>query len=238
MHLFFSKHHRRALWAALLASLTLGVSSCRFSEGVDTLMAGASARQKSQQQAYAALQDGDYSAARELFEAAIAKKPKPQELAQLYNGLGTVYNQLDQVSEAITAYKASLKLDPESPQVWVNLGVVYRLDGTYDKALAAYEKALTLDPNLATAHSSIGSLYVLQAKPELAIEAFQKAIAIDENLAITHGNLALAYAMVGQFQDAETSLNRAIALGYENGNVVQERIQELKKLDQTEAQTS
>ncbi len=232
MHLRSMKHFRLTLIAGLILPLMLGVSSCRLlSNGLDSLVEEASAQQKAQQKAYDALNREDYKAALKLFQIAIQETQKGQELAQLYNGLGTAHNKLDQITEAIAAYQKSVELDPKVPQIWVNLGVVYRLAGDYNKALSAYEKALALDSNLATAHSSIGSLYVLQGKPKLAIDAFKKAIAIDANLSITHGNLALAYAMAGDFKDAETSLNRAVALGYENGKLVQERIKELKKLN-------
>lgn len=214
----------------LLLPISLGLSSCElFSESVDAIIEGDSAAASgTTQQAFEALELGSYKQAVDLFEIAIQQTVSQEALAQLYNGLGKAYNKLDQFPEAIAAYQKSLELVPNAPQTWVNLGVVHRLAGDYEKALSAYQQALKLNPNLATAHSSIGSLYMLDDQPKLAIEAFKKALSLDETLAVTHGNLAIAYAMVGQFSLADTSLTQAIDLGYENGDLAQGQIEELK----------
>ncbi|MEM9137283.1 MAG: tetratricopeptide repeat protein [Cyanobacteria bacterium P01_F01_bin.42] len=183
---------------------------------------------REQQNAFSAFESGQFSKAVKLFKQAIAIEPDAGLKATLYNGLGSSHNELNQPTQAIEAYLESLKLNQQNAQVWVNLGIAQRLIGEYDEALKSYRAALKLDSSLATAYSSIGSLRVLKGQPELAIDAFNSAIAIDENLAVTHGNLALAYAMVKQFDQAQQSLKRAIALGYENGDLVQSRINELK----------
>lgn len=184
-----------------------------------------------QQDAFRAFENNQFSQAVELFRSAIEIESDPTLKAKLYNGLGSSLNELDRYEEAVAAYEEALELAPQKAQVWVNLGVAQRLAGDYDKALKAYEQALSLNGKLATAHSSIGSLRVLQNKPQQAIQAFQSAIDLDPNIAVTHGNLALALAMVGRYEDAQSSLKRAVALGYDNSKVIQERIQELQKLN-------
>lgn len=183
-----------------------------------------------QQEAFSAFEAGRYVQAVSLFETAIAIESDANLKAKLYNGLGSAHNELSQPAEAILAYQESLKLNAENAQVWVNLGIAQRLKGDFDDALNSYEAAIALDDSLATAYSSIGSLRVLQGQPQLAIEAFQNAIELDATIAVTHGNLALAYAMVKQFDRAQQSLKRAVALGYENGDLIQSRIDELQKL--------
>ena len=177
-----------------------------------------------QQDAFRAFEANRFDEAIALFQSAIDIESDPILKAKLYNGLGSSLNQLDRYGEAITAYEQALSLAPEKAQVWVNLGVTQRLAGNYEQALTAYKEALKRDANLATAHSSIGSLLVLQNKPKPAVEAFNSAIAIDANMAVSHGNLALAFAMLGRFEEAQSSLRRAIELGYDNGDVIQEKI--------------
>ncbi|MCM1983428.1 tetratricopeptide repeat protein [Lyngbya confervoides] len=180
--------------------------------------------------AFAALDQGQYEQSIPLFLKALETESNPQTKSQLYSGLGSAYDELNQLSESMAAYEQALALTPDNPQIWVNLGIVQRLQGNHQQALQSYQQALKLDGNLATAHSSMGSLYVLQGQPKQAIAAFKKALSLDANLAVSHGNLALAYAMDGQFENANQSLKRAVALGYNNGPVIQARIEELQKL--------
>ena len=184
-----------------------------------------------QQNAFLAFEENRFSQAIDLFNSAIQIESDQRLKAKLYNGLASSLNELERYNEAIDAYRQALELTPNNAQVWVNLGVSQRLAGDYENALLSYEKALELDAQLATAHSSIGSLRVLQNEPELAIAAFKNAIDIDANIAVSHGNLALAYAMIGSFDEAQSSLKRAVALGYDNGDVIQDRINELQKLN-------
>ena len=216
----------------MMGSLTL--SACQtFVQDVDAVLRHDDVPKLSleQQNAFLAFEESRFSQAVDLFDAAIQIESDQKLKSKLYNGLGSSLNALDRYQEAINAYQKALDLNEENAQVWVNLGVSQRLAGDYDNALKSYEQALILNGDLATAHSSIGSLRVLQNKPDLAIEAFQNAITLDANMAVSHGNLALAYAMVGSFEEAQSSLKRAVALGYDNGEVIQERIKALQKLD-------
>ena len=231
--MLFSGFQTIKQWSVLglLFVLSSGLIGCQvLATGVDAILKqeDGSSLTVPQKNAFSAFEGGRYSQAVVLFEAAIERDPNSELKAKLYNGLGLAYNELNRRSEAIAAYQDALKLNPANAQVWVNIGIVQRLDGDYDEALKSYEMALELDAQLATAHSSIGSLWVLQGEPELAIASFQNAIALDGTISVSHGNLALAQAMVGQFEKAQISLARAVELGYDNGDLIQDQINRLK----------
>lgn len=216
----------------LIFLLSGGLTGCQaLATGVDAIFNqnDMAPLMSSQRDAFSAFEGGRYSQAVVLFEAALEQELNPELKAKLYNGLGLSYNELNQRSDAMAAYQEALTLNPNNAQVWVNVGIVQRLDGDFDAALKAYEMALDLDDQLATAHSSIGSLQVLQGQPDLAIASFQSAIALDDSISVSHGNLALAQAMVGEFDQAQASLTRAIELGYDNGDLIQDQINELKQ---------
>lgn len=69
----------------------------------------------------------------------------------------------------------------------------------------------------------------MEGNAEAAIPYFEKAIEADPQLEVAYGNGALAYAMIGDFEKAEEYLNHAILLGYENADVIRERIEALRK---------
>ena len=221
----------KSIGFGILIASVFALSSCQsISTKVDAIMEHDDVPQLSREQkeAFTAFKANQFTEAIALFEAAIAMETDNDLKAKLYNGLGSSHSELDQRTQAALAFKESLQINPNNAQVWVNLGIIQRLNGDYEEALKSYEAALLLDPTLATAHSSIGSLRVLQGQPELAISAFKDAIALDETIAVTHGNLALAYAMVSQFEQAQASLEQALSLGYENGDLIQEKISSLK----------
>jgi len=63
-------------------------------------------------------------------------------------------------------------------------------------------------------------------------ELKQKSLSLDPQLAIAHANMSLTLAMEGAFEAAYTSLKKAVSLGYRNGKIMKERIDNLKSLSE------
>ncbi|MCB9076695.1 MAG: tetratricopeptide repeat protein [Anaerolineaceae bacterium] len=171
---------------------------------------------------------GDYTRAIQQFQLAIEAGMKTHKPAEIYTMMGTAYDRLDQFDEALAAHKRAVEIDPESFRAWNNLGIAYFYLGQLNEAESSQKRAINLKPDDALAYASLGAVYVSRNEPDAAIQVLTEAIRLDETIATAHANLALAYALAGQFDAAETSLQRAIMLGYENGAVVQQRINNLK----------
>jgi tetratricopeptide (TPR) repeat protein len=154
---------------------------------------------------------------------------KPDDQALMWTILGNAYDELDEYEESVKAHKKSLELDANSHETWTNLGATYRHMKEYDKAESAYQESLKLSPDYPEAHASLGALYIYQGKNEEAIKSLERAIELDPGLAIARSNIAYAYAIAGRFDEAEASLAKAIELGYPNGDVIRQRIDEQKK---------
>jgi hypothetical protein len=67
--------------------------------------------------------------------------------ARIHNNLGMAYAENNQYEKAITEYKKSLEIDPESAFVYHNLGNVFNAQGKKSDAINSYEKALSIDPD-------------------------------------------------------------------------------------------
>jgi tetratricopeptide (TPR) repeat protein len=171
---------------------------------------------------------GEYRAAAEAFSEAIEQGVSSYELAVVYTCLGNAYNELEDRDRAVTAHEKALELDPTLHEAWVNLGVVHRLRGDFDSAEAAYGKALELAPDYAELHASLGSLYIHQEKYAQALVHLEQAVELDGTLPVAWGNLALGYATVGRFEEARSTLKKAVVIGYHNGPLIQERIDALE----------
>ena len=179
---------------------------------------------------YQALNEGRYEEAAQALETSIQKGLSDQNLEVAYTCLGNAYNELDEYEKAFAAYKKALKINPESYEVWVNLGIIFRLTDQLVEAEKCYMKALELQPDYAELHTSIGALYIFQEKYEQAVHHLEKATTLNKQLPGSWANLALAYATVGRFSEADAALKRAVVLGYMNGTIIQERINNLKDL--------
>lgn len=130
---------------------------------------------------------------------------------------------------AVTAHEKAIQLRPLYASPWVNKGIALRALGQYEEAERCYRKALEIDPDYAQAYASLGALLIIRDDGAGAVPVLEKAVALDGSLAISHANLALAYALDGRFDDADASLKRALARGYENGATIRDRIRELRR---------
>jgi len=81
-------------------------------------------------------------------------------------------------NEAIAAYQAVLKRDPNNVDAITHLGVIVAVGGHADTALQAFDRALRIDPNFAPALLYRGQ--VLYAKDDRAgaVQAWQKFLAL------------------------------------------------------------
>ena len=172
--------------------------------------------------------DGDYLVSAELCAKAIEKGLTTTGEDEVYNLMCSSYLNLDMYEEAIAAGEKALAINAENYICWTNIGVANRQNGNYPRAIECYNKALEINPDYPEVQSSLGTLHILQEDPEMAVTYFEKAISLDPSLAVSHGNLALALAMMDDFEGAEKALKQAKALGYQNYDVVQERIDALR----------
>lgn len=180
------------------------------------------------EQGLEAFDAGDYNRAIQQVELAVEAGVTEHDLAELYTLIGSAHDRLDQFDKALAAHKRAVEIDPQSYRAWNNLGIAYFYLGSLSEAESSHKRAINLKPDYAFAHASLGAVYVSRNEPEAAMRVLEEAIRLNETIPTAHANLALAYALAGRFDAAESSLQRAIVLGYENGTVVQQRINNLK----------
>ncbi|MEO0455707.1 MAG: tetratricopeptide repeat protein [Cyanobacteria bacterium P01_A01_bin.114] len=173
---------------------------------------------------------GDLAEAATQVEAALELGVIDYELDQAHTILGNIYTDLERYEDAIEQHQQALERNDKNYEAWVNLGVTYRLLGNYEEAEKAYQSALALNADYPELYASLGALSIVQGDSIQAISHLEKAASLDGNLDVTFANLALAYAMDNQFEEADTALRRALALGYENGDIISERIEEFKSI--------
>ena len=218
------KHSKIVSLLAVALCGALLFSGC----GLLALMAPSSSGDEDFTAAMRKLQTGDYEEAIALCEQALEKGLQETPEDDAYNLMCSAYLDLDDYEKAIENGEKALALNDNNYICWTNLGIAYRMNGNYPRAIECYNNALAINPEYPEVLSSLGTLYVIQGDPEQALVYFEKAIATDPSLAVAHGNMALALAMLERFDDADKALKQAKALGYQNYDVIQERIDALK----------
>ena len=135
----------------------------------------------------------------------------PQNNANLYNHKGVILSKLKRYSEAETAYKQAIYINPFSG-VYSNRGVLYDKQGKVKLALRDYNQGISLNPNNAIVYVNRGQLYHEQGKVELALSDYNQAISLNPNLSIVYNNRGFLYYEQGKVELALSDYNQAISL--------------------------
>ena len=173
--------------------------------------------------------DGDYEEAEAELRSALYKEFRRYSKQEFYTILGNLYNEMEEWDSSIYYHQRAIELDSNYTDAWVNLGIVYRLTSEFEKAEACYMKAMAINPNDAELHGSLGSLNYHKGNIQKAINHLERCIELNYDLPVAHANYSLALASIGDYKRAEDELRIAISMGYKNGALVRERIEELKE---------
>ena len=122
------------------------------------------------------------------------------------------------VDQAISGYKAAIKVDPELCEAHSDLGLAYNQQHNYGQALIEFHKALAINPKDAYTYNNVGAALRAQHDNEAAIKNWETAVKIDPKLAAAHYNLGTAY-------EAEGDLDRAL-VSYEEAVKIDQRLGE------------
>jgi tetratricopeptide (TPR) repeat protein len=110
--------------------------------------------------------------AAEAYELALRAAPS----ALLWLRFGVCRQSLGRRSEAASAYRNALQLDPASAEAWFKLGLAMQDGKRADLAIAAYRRALALRPDLAEAEANLGVALQEQGELHAAKQAYGRAI--------------------------------------------------------------
>ncbi len=117
----------------------------------------------------------------------------------------------DQNTEAIAAYRESIRLAPAQPTAHLNLGNLLK-EHLHDNegAVKEYREAVRLEPESARALTNLGIALAEQNKRDEAIAAFREAIRVQPDYVSAHRNLAEELAAQGKNDEAIQLYQEAI----------------------------
>jgi tetratricopeptide (TPR) repeat protein len=125
-----------------------------------------------------ALQKGDAPGALKILNSIATKYPENE--AFLFK-LGTAYERLNLLDDAMQAYQHALKLEPTSGIGWTSLGSTLAKLKRFAEAEDAARQAMKQSPDYGPAWALLGKLYSQESRYPDAADAFQKAAQLMPN---------------------------------------------------------
>ena len=150
----------------------------------------------------------DYAAAAEKYEAYLAQRPQD---AQIHFQLGYCYTALQESDQARNEYEKATELDPKLAAAFLNLGLT-ELPSDPAAAVAPLERAAELMPDQERPKLLLATALAHSGKIGDAIVQFQAAEKIAPNDAHLHRDFGAALLDAHRAPDGEKELRAAVAL--------------------------
>lgn len=152
---------------------------------------------------------GDYRAALNLYNSAIAQSPR---MPEAYYRRGRAYAALKETDAALADYETAIGIDPAYSRAYNGRGNLHDSAGRPDDALADYERAIALDPGDSYPLLNRGRVRLAQGQIAEALADFNRAIALAPDDWLGYYNRARAYERSGERQQALDDFTQASAL--------------------------
>lgn len=138
-------------------------------------------------------------------------KNNPKNAAS-YFGLGEVFTDLGQDSEAILNYEKALENDRGLTEIYVPLGILYFQAGEIAKADSLLSKAMASSSDTSEVQLFLGMIRMSQNRNPEALAAFQRANSLDPSSAEAAYNAGEALTRLNRSGEAITAYQKAVAL--------------------------
>ena len=132
------------------------------------------------------------------------------EVGRFHTALGACLLRQKRGAEAVEAFRAAVRLEPDDPHLLRRLGGALVALGEYDAAEAAYRQALLLRSE-AGPHIDLYECFIRQRRFRDALAEAQAAVALEPNNPHWHHRVALSSMHEGLLAEAEAASRAAIA---------------------------
>jgi tetratricopeptide (TPR) repeat protein len=224
------QHSRWTIWSCLTASLIAGavfatMTGCQWAAGSQNTQGAALYNQ------------GQYTAAMEQFQKAIASDPTDADgyynLAATTHRLGNQRQDPNLIRQSEALYNQCLDHDPNHVDCHRGLAVLLVDSGRPDRAFTLLKNWAAQNPALAEPRIELARLYEEHGEPQTALKYLEDAVQQDANNARAWLALARLREASGDPVQALQNYQRALALGGgvlgPNGAMVSERVAALSR---------
>jgi tetratricopeptide (TPR) repeat protein/SAM-dependent methyltransferase len=157
----------------------------------------------------AAHQKSDHRTGADYISRAIARGGKS---ALSHSNLGACYRSMNQIPDAIAAFREAVRLEPGFVEARYNLAMALEASGSVQDALREYREVLRIKPDFVPALNNLGSLLSSLERCDEAAECFRRAIKHCPNSAEFHYNLGNVLSRSGHCEEAVREYRESIRL--------------------------
>jgi tetratricopeptide (TPR) repeat protein len=143
-----------------------------------------------------------------LWHDVLAKNPTA---SMAYINLGIWLQQTGRAPEAVGAFEAALRLEPDDPEIHGNLGIALAMVGRGAEARRHLERALALAPESPQAHSNLANALAAAGDLAAAADHYRTAVRLKPRFADAENNLANVLAQQGAVDEAIRHYEAALA---------------------------
>jgi tetratricopeptide (TPR) repeat protein len=126
--------------------------------------------------------------------------------------LGLCYLNSRRYDDARRAFATQYGMDPASAGSYLVLGNMLQIANLPELAADAARKSISLDNRLPLAHFLVGEVDLFKSDLKGALAEFEQERALNPGFAPVYDRLADTYLRSGKFQDAQSSLMKALSL--------------------------
>ncbi len=139
-------------------------------------------------------------------------KQRPQRAASGLMSLGGALTSTGNLSQAITAYRKAVQVDPYNKNARLNLGGYLAQTGNLKEGIEQYIKVMQIDPKSAPAHYGLGLALQRAGQRDEAIKLYRRALDLDARSVIAYNLLGHALKDSGKRQEAIAQYRKAIEI--------------------------
>lgn len=170
-----------------------------FRRAVGIAPQGANAITAADYMANAYLKTGETEKALKAYETAASLDPTRDDM---YVKLGNLNFSLGRHSEAETAYRQAVALNPDATNIF-SLGQLYLNTERPVQAVEQFEEVVNLTPDNVNGYYGLGQAYGKMGDLEAAVGLFEKTIELPPDFYSSYAELGYLYADRGQTEDAQ-----------------------------------
>jgi tetratricopeptide (TPR) repeat protein len=189
----------------LVAAIFALAFSCT---NIEARQASPASAEKFKQEAHASIANGQWDAAIQSYEKAIALAPNDLSLRL---ELGAVLLKSGQLTDSIAAFQEALRIAPHNLTAELGLAQGYRAVRNNEEAKRVLERAIREHPKSPEPLAAIGEFEIQQQTYDAAIGHLKASLALAPANAETRNLLAAAYKAKGDLPSALAELGKVLA---------------------------
>jgi len=117
----------------------------------------------------------------------------------------------------------------ETPEIWTQKGIMNTNLGKYETAVNDFNRALEMDQEYILAYNGRGMAYLEMELYDEAVSDFETVISLDPGFSLAYFNRGVALYRSGDLNAALTDFEKSCELGYIEGCVRADEINETRK---------